>query len=1201
MKKSIRRISLLLALLMVFATLSMALIGCEDKNLEEPTQGDTGNTDDPGKNPGENPDGVSYSVLVKTAGGMKMERISVNVHAKDNGQSVLSSPLSTNASGAVTFSLTEGNYYVTLSNVPAGYAYEEKYSFTGRECVITLTSSVIKPTVEGVYEAPTVGEYKLGSVMKDFEYTDIDGNTYVLSEMLEEKNAVVLNFWYVDCTFCQQEFPLLDAAYLQYIDGVQVLALNNYEKYFGATSDNVDGIRQFGISQGLNLPLVHDTSDMIFAFDYSAYGLTGTGTENLVYPISVVIDRYGVVCMIELGAILSGNGFKQIFEHFAAEDYEQILVENLDDIAPLEKPNVEMPSQDEIAAVLNGQDDLNVTYYAEKRAELAEYAWPFVITERDGVACLAPSNAGKPSSFAFLNMDIILKKGDVVTFDYFASTEAGADILTTGVKTSADRYLEDLFQISGTEENIWMPCYTYVAPADGTYTISLRYVKDSTEDVGEDTVYIKNLRILKASDIDRETYIPRNAATDPTPTGDGFNTYVPIVYNETDSYYHVGTKDGPILLANLLGVTAFNNGEGSINDYYGNGQLYGNYFESTTDYSASATFYAEAASGGYKFYRLKGAEKEYINIYYYTAISRPAMEYVGAEDATVFTYHAATGAWLTPTLGSGESYFLGAAGHAAIVDPVEFSKISIEGNPPHPVQLIDANKNVVTEPQADTAYGLMFVTGEPVNHYLKSDIKDIPTQLVEHLIDASNSMLNGYCSVNEELKQLLMKISACIAFPDSVHPGNEWLQLCRYYDAYGTDGKQLEDPIKGLSYHSAYTAVENLASTPEIEKNEIYYNGRLLMPRGLLYEFIPEVSGVYCIESYGDQTVEAWIYMQHKTSEVYTYEDLLRHRESSDNCKIYFYMDAGTPYYIDIAFTDLYAAGTIPFSVTYVGTEYTALRYCSEGYFTTADPDNMDQNDLITGGLTTICYDAETDRFYEYYGNDINNRSPLPIYADFTMVSPLFSSYLWDLVRLNGCNFALTQDDEIILEYYEHYPDTYEEKLKELWGEDYDQTYVDETVSGKYHGTMIDYSKTELDVKILKIHEAYAGTAEYDAKMKAELGEDYDPAYIAETVAGNYHGSLVDYAQGQTTAGVDYTEVMSKYLPVLKEGTTNEYIYPEGWIVGGELDGCMELNMELATILQHLVDKYSFMDVTNGWSKLCVYYEFINTNTAIRG
>jgi hypothetical protein len=42
-----------------------------------------------------------------------------------------------------------------------------------------------------------------------------------------------------------------------------------------------------------------------------------------------------------------------------------------------------------------------------------------------------------------------------------------------------------------------------------------------------------------------------------------------------------------------------------------------------------------------------------------------------------------------------------------------------------------------------------------------------------------------------------------------------------------------------------------------------------------------------------------------------------------------------------------------------------------------------------------------------------------------------------------------------------------------------------------------------------------------------------------------------------------------------------------------EVKGCVEVNAELAEILQMLMDKYTFKDVENSWVKLCYYYEYI--------
>ena len=63
------------------------------------------------------------------------------------------------------------------------------------------------------------------------------------------------------------------------------------------------------------------------------------------------------------------------------------------------------------------------------------------------------------------------------------------------------------------------------------------------------------MRVVDAADVDTATYLPRLAAN----TKDGFDySYVDIVLNEQDGYYHVGTVDGPLLMADLMNYTQFN-------------------------------------------------------------------------------------------------------------------------------------------------------------------------------------------------------------------------------------------------------------------------------------------------------------------------------------------------------------------------------------------------------------------------------------------------------------------------------------------------------------------------------------------------------------------------------------------------------------------------------------------------------------------
>jgi hypothetical protein len=72
---------------------------------------------------------------------------------------------------------------------------------------------------------------------------------------------------------------------------------------------------------------------------------------------------------------------------------------------------------------------------------------------------------------------------------------------------------------------------------------------------------------------------------------------------------------------------------------------------------------------------------------------------------------------------------------------------------------------------------------------------------------------------------------------------------------------------------------------------------------------------------------------------------------------------------------------------------------------------------------------------------------------------------------------------------------------------------------------------------------------------------------------GIYHGN-----------GEDYTEAISAYL---------EKMIVAGDGVPEELVGCVAVDAELASLLQMLMDKFTFEGVENSWLKLCYYYDYM--------
>ena len=865
---------------------------------------------------------TTYTVNIKTAGGMAMSEIDVYIYDTKKLNN-MENYAKTDSEGNVTFNLGKSSKYaIVLSGVPKGYKVDKYYSFKDESAEIVLTSSLI--TDEDISTA-TLGT---GDVMYDFEVTTAKGETFKLSEVLKEKKLVVLNFWYTTCSWCLTEFPIMDEVYQDYMDDVAIIALNPLE--------DANAVKSFATTYP-------------YSFDYAACPSSWSNTFGISgYPTSVFIDQYGLICAVESGAVTSKRPWICAFDHFTADDYKQMLcVNGVSDLLTQIKPTYTMPSSDEIAAAIN-VGDIQVTYKAETEDENAEWYWPFILADKNGQSCIKASNQGIESSYAIIYAEVTLKAGQAVGFDYLVSSELGSDVMYVIVND------DDIFSISGVSEpEKWEKCYPCVAEEDGVYEIALCFIKDEDTNEGDDTVYIDNMRVVDASAIDVATYLPRYTAKT-TDDGDTY-TYETVVYNANDGYYHVGTANGPLLLADLMGYTQFN------------------------------------------------------------------------EELSVY-------------------------------------EIVTEG---------DADKDGVS---------------------LNDKKEDGGLGMVNYFSYASNSKIEGLCTVNQELADMLKQVAEVAGFDDDA---NEWLKMCKYFKAYGTS-TQFEDPIKGLATFSAFTTTlgKNIAS------NNFTYS-RIVMPRGYLSKFVPSKSGVYRFTSKSDyeEGIDAWIFDKNGDL-IYTYEHDEKLYTDENNCSMVYYMEAGTPYYIDMAFWDVYATGTINYDVEYLGSSYKLFRLCSPGYFTydtNATGDAM--YDIITGGITPVLKDGK------YYDSEDNSL----IYADFEGLTTVFSFSIVEMIDMGGFDFSKSETDDEIISYMKNNGNDVDKTkayLKELWGEDYDENaeiyQIDDVFAGRYHGDGKDYT-AEIRTYVSKIITSGAekGCVVVDQRL-AELLQMLMDKYTFEDVENSW-------------------------------------------------------------------------------------------------
>lgn len=248
---------------------------------EEPTK-----PDDSGENLGKE----TYTINVFTSGGYQMYNVKANIY-KDSSLSELVTTVSTNNTGRATVQLESAKKYrITLSNVPEGYKVKESYSFSGKTALIVLESSVItgKPLPDRIL--------KEGDVMYDFTVPSVKGGNIRLSELVKTKDLVVLNFWFVNCSFCVKEFPMLEKAYLKYKDKAEVVALTPF--------DTVDSVKEFLAEKPLQFQVATCDISIPNLFNVQAY------------PVTVYIDKYGVIREIKRGALLEEDGFVSAFDKY---------------------------------------------------------------------------------------------------------------------------------------------------------------------------------------------------------------------------------------------------------------------------------------------------------------------------------------------------------------------------------------------------------------------------------------------------------------------------------------------------------------------------------------------------------------------------------------------------------------------------------------------------------------------------------------------------------------------------------------------------------------------------------------------------------------------------------------------------------------------------------------------------------------------
>ena len=316
---------------------------------------------------------------------------------------------------------------------------------------------------------------------------------------------------------------------------------------------------------------------------------------------------------------------------------------------------------------------------------------------------------------------------------------------------------------------------------------------------------------------------------------------------------------------------------------------------------------------------------------------------------------------------------------------------------------------------------------------------------------------------------------------------------------------------------------------------------RIILPRGIIFGFIPEVSGVY--KFYGDEMVEteAWICDENGNAiaepdyGLREYAKVLTNGGVNNNNFIaYIYLEAGQLYLFRAGFYDINEYQSIDVKMSYVAVKLEQLTMASPGFFTSSD-DEM--SDIIAGNYIDVTIGE--DGFYHV---DNSLATDDFVYADMAYINNITGVSLLTALSSKYNAFDFSKDE-------------------------FGQPVVDE--EGYYRMSYYDENNN-----LIRYYVCYDAFGEYH--QVTEIGED------GYTEANGYTYVKLTNEDLIALGYVNYTEYVTKYVE-------DNMITDEN----SELYGCVKVNQEFADVLSRLMDKYTFEGVEFSWVKLCYYYNYL--------
>ncbi|MBQ6528526.1 MAG: TlpA family protein disulfide reductase [Clostridia bacterium] len=238
--------------------------------------------------------------------------------------------------------------------------------------------------------------------MPDFTVETLSGS-FSLSETLSEKKMVLINFFTSWCPPCRMEFPYMQEAYEQYADSVAVIALSIEE------NDSDEVLRSYAEELGLTFPVGSDSKTHLSSL-FSVQSI----------PTTVIVDRFGQIVLVEVGAKSSVDDFLHLFDYMTSAFYTESAPLNG---FPAGRADLEGETADTLLQTLG--EDSRLTYLNPE----SPFVWPMQSVQSEDRLVLRSAAPATPGARSVLTVQTHAGEGDVLAFDVRTASTDGVNLL----------------------------------------------------------------------------------------------------------------------------------------------------------------------------------------------------------------------------------------------------------------------------------------------------------------------------------------------------------------------------------------------------------------------------------------------------------------------------------------------------------------------------------------------------------------------------------------------------------------------------------------------------------------------------------------------------------------------------------------------------------------------------------------------------